>query len=323
MFPKETLTKIAKTILPLFIGILFIYLSVKNTSAQDRAAIYQSIKDAHYGYIFVSLILGLLSHVSRAIRWNFMLHPMGYTPRLINNVLAIFITYIANLGVPRSGELFRASVLQTYEGVPFEKSFGTIIAERAVDVLMLLLTIGVAFVLEFDLIYSLLENRLANPSLLVIIIVGGVGTVLLIIHKLKKTSHPWVKKILTLVNGLTEGFMTIVRMEKKWAYVFHTFFIWVMYVAMFYIIKFSIPETESLEFEALLIGFIVGALAITATNGGIGIYPFSVSLVLISYGITKEASLAFGWIMWTAQTVMVIFFGSLSFFLLPLVNRKK
>ena len=96
MFPKETLTKIAKTILPLFIGILFIYLSVKNTSAQDRAAIYQSIKDAHYGYIFVSLILGLLSHVSRAIRWNFMLHPMGYTPRLINNVLAIFINYIAN-----------------------------------------------------------------------------------------------------------------------------------------------------------------------------------------------------------------------------------
>ena len=120
---------------------------LKNTSAQDRAAIYQSIKDAHYGYIFVSLILGLLSHVSRAIRWNFMLHPMGYTPRLINNVLAIFITYIANLGVPRSGELFRASVLQTYEGVPFEKSFGTI-AERAVDVLMLLLTIGVAFVLN-------------------------------------------------------------------------------------------------------------------------------------------------------------------------------
>ena len=88
-------------------------------------------------------------------------------------------------------------------------------------------------------------------------------------------------------------------------------------------IKYSLPETQTLGFEALLIGFIVGAVTISATNGGIGIYPFSVSLVLISYGISKESSLAFGWIMWTAQTVMVIIFGSLSFFLLPLVNQKK
>lgn len=323
MLTRETLAKIAKTILPLFIGVLFIYLSVKNTSAQDRAAIYQSIKDAHYGYIFLSLILGLLSHLSRAIRWNFMLNPLGYYPRLINNILAIFITYIANLGVPRSGEIFRASVLQTYEGIPFEKSFGTIIAERAVDVLMLLITIGIAFVLEFDLIYSLLNNRIGNPSIIVLVVVGGIGIGVVIIRQLKKASHPFFRKIVSLINGITDGFLTIVRMKKKWAYLFHTFFIWAMYIAMFYIIKFSIPETQELAFEALLIGFIVGALAITATNGGIGIYPFSVSLVLISYGITKEASLAFGWIMWTAQTVMVIFFGSLSFFLLPFVNRKK
>ena len=131
------------------------------------------------------------------------------------------------------------------------------------------------------------------------------------------------KKIIDLVTGLSEGFLTLLRMEKKWAYLAHTLFIWSMYVAMFYIIKYSLPETAALGFEPLLIGFIVGALAISATNGGIGIYPFSVSLVLISYGITKESSLAFGWIMWTAQTVMVILFGSLSFFLLPLVNRKK
>ena len=323
MFPKETLKKIIKTALPLFIGLLFIYLSVKNTSAEDRATIYDSIKDAHYGYIFLSLVLGLLSHLSRAVRWNFMLHPMGYSPRLINNVLAIFITYIANLGVPRSGELFRATILQTYEQIPFEKSFGTIIAERAVDVLMLFITIGIAFVLEFDLIYRLLQDRLTNPYVLIIATVGVVGAGLLLLHQLKKTSHPLIQKISALIHGLTEGFMTIVRMEKKWAYAFHTCFIWTMYVAMFYIIKFALPETQHLPFEALLIGFIVGALAITATNGGIGIYPFSVSLVLISYGISKEASLAFGWIMWTAQTVMVIFFGSLSFFLLPLVNRKK
>lgn len=309
--------------MPLGIGFLFIYLSISNTTAEDRATIYSSIKDAHYGYILISLVMGLLSHFSRAYRWNFMLHPLGYRPRLINNILAIFITYIANLGVPRSGELFRATVMQTYEGIPFEKSFGTIIAERAVDLLMLLLTIGLALSLESDMIYSLLEEKAIDPwSLAAVLLIGG-GAFYFIFQQIKKTQHPVAVKIIALFNGLSEGFLTIVRMEKKWAYLFHTLFIWVMYIAMFYTIKFSLPETYSLGFEPLLIGFIVGALAISATNGGIGIYPFSVSLVLISYGISKEASLAFGWIMWTAQTVMVLLFGSISFLLLPLVNQKK
>ena len=309
--------------MPLGIGFLFIYLSINNTTAEDRANIYTSIKDARYGYIFISLVMGLLSHFSRAYRWNFMLHPLGYRPRLINNVLAIFITYIANLGVPRSGELFRATVMQTYEGIPFEKSFGTIIAERAIDLLMLLLTIGLALSLESDMIYSLLEEKAIDPwSLVAVLLIGG-GAFYFIFQQIKKTQHPVAIKIISLFNGLSEGFLTIVRMEKKWAYLFHTLFIWVMYIAMFYMIKFSLPETYSLGFEPLLIGFIVGALAISATNGGIGIYPFSVSLVLISYGISKEASLAFGWIMWTAQTVMVLLFGSISFLLLPLVNQKK
>lgn len=320
---KATRTKLLKTLLPLGIGVLFIYLSLSNTTAEDRATIYASIKNAHYGYIFISLIMGLLSHVSRAYRWNFMLHPLGYRPRLINNVLAIFITYIANLGVPRSGELFRATVMQTYEQIPFEKSFGTIIAERAVDLLMLLLTIGLAFSLESDILYGLLEDKAIDPWKLAASLCFGAALFYFFFQRIKNADHPLAKKITSLFNGLSEGFLTIVRMEKKWAYLFHSVFIWVMYVAMFYMIKFSLPETQALGFEPLLIGFIVGAFAISATNGGIGIYPFSVSLVLISYGISKESSLAFGWIMWTAQTVMVIFFGSLSFLLLPLVNRKK
>ena len=320
---KEGVLKIAKTLLPFLVGILFIYLSVRTTTAEDRATIYAAIKDADYRFIFLSLIMGLLSHFSRAYRWNFMLHPLGYRPRLVNNTLAIFITYIANLGVPRSGELFRATVMQTYEGIPFEKSFGTIIAERTVDLLMLSLTIGIALTLEFDLIFGMLQEKAINPWTLLFGFSVGAGVFYLVYAQIKRSESAWAKKIIDLVTGLSEGFLTLLRMEKKWAYLAHTLFIWSMYVTMFYIIKYSLPETAALGFEPLLIGFIVGALAISATNGGIGIYPFSVSLVLISYGITKESSLAFGWIMWTAQTVMVILFGSLSFFLLPLVNRKK
>ena len=320
---KKKLIKFFKILLPLLIGILFIYLSVKDTTSSDRETIYQAVKNADYRFVFLSLCMGLLSHFSRAYRWNFMLHPMGYRPKLINNVLAIFITYIANLGVPRSGGFFRATVMKTYENIPFEKSFGTIIAERMVDLIMLFLVIGIALLLQFEFIISFLEKQYFNPTTLIISLVLLGFSLWILIRQLKKSSSVLAKKILGLIEGLTEGILTLVKMPKKWAYLFHTFLIWGLYVFMFYVVKLALPETFDLPFEALLIGFIVGAISISATNGGIGIYPFSVSLVLVSYGISKESSLAFGWIMWTAQTVMVIVFGSLSFFILPLINRKK
>ncbi len=305
------------------IGFVFIYLSVKNTTQEDRATIYEAIKNADYRFVLLSLVLGLISHLSRAYRWSFMLNSMGYKPRLINNVLAIFITYIANLGVPRSGEFFRATVMKTYEDIPIEKSFGTIIAERFIDLMMLALVIGIALSLQFKFIVAFFKEHSFNPTFL-IITVALVGLVFgVLIKNVKKSNSSIALKIMGLIYGLKEGAMTLVKMPKKGAYLFHTFLIWGLYVYMFYIVKFAIPETVNLPFEALLIGFLVGAITISATNGGIGIYPYSVSLVLITYGISKESGLAFGWIMWSAQTIMVILFGSLSFFALPLINRKK
>ena len=320
---KKTLTKFLKIVFPLLIGVLFIYLSVKDTTTEDRETIFAAVKNADYHFVLLSLILGMLSHLSRAYRWNFMLNPMGYHPRLINNILAIFITYIANLGVPRSGEFFRATVMKTYENIPFEKSFGTVIAERMVDLMMLFLVVGIALFLQFDFILSFLKEQSFDPTTLIIILILTSFGLWLLVKQLKKSNSKIAAKVIELIDGLTEGVLTLVKMPKKWAYLFHTFLIWGLYVFMFYLIKWSLPETVDLPFEATLIGFLVGAITISATNGGIGIYPFSVSLVLISYGISKESSLAFGWIMWTAQTIMVILFGSLSFFALPLLNRKK
>ena len=305
------------------IGFVFIYLSVKDTTQEDRATIYEAIKSADYRFVLFSLPLGLISHLSRAYRWNFMLNSMGYKPRLINNILAIFITYIANLGVPRSGEFFRATVMKTYEDIPFEKSFGTIIAERVVDLIMLVLVIGIALILQFEFILGFFKEQSFNPTFLVITLALGGMVFWVLINLLKKSNSAFALKITELLKGLKEGVMTLVKMPKKGAYIFHTFLIWGLYILMFYCIKFALPETVDLPFEALLIGFLVGAITISATNGGVGIYPYSVSLVLITYDISNESSLAFGWIMWSAQTIMVILFGSLSFFALPLINRKK
>ena len=138
-----------------------------------------------------------------------------------------------------------------------------------------------------------------------------------------QSTHPITEKIKHFFQGIWEGMISIKYMKNKGLFIAHTVFIWTMYVLMFWIVKFSIPETESLGINALIPAFVVGGLSISATNGGIGIYPYSVSLVLIAFGISKESSLAFGWIMWTCQTLMVVTFGAMAFFALPLINRQK
>ena len=314
---------ISKIIIPLGIGIFFIYLSYNNTSSEDRKNIFSHIKNANYSFVFLSVVFGALSHISRAYRWKFLLAPLGYKPRLINSVLAVLIGYVSNLGIPRSGELFRATVMDRFENIPFQKGFGTVIAERLVDLFILLCFVSLALILQFDLIWEILANKPINPVHICVIIVG-VSIVFLILRKfINQSNNSFLKKIRLFFSELWEGIISLKKMEHKWAFVGHTLFIWLMYLVMFYIIKFSIPETASLGLEGLIAAFVVGALAISATNGGVGIYPFSVSLVLIAYGISKESSLAFGWIMWTSQTVMIVLFGSLAFFALPLVNRFK
>ena len=314
---------ISKIIIPLGIGVFFIYLSYNNTSSEDRENIFSHIKNANYSFVFLSVVFGALSHISRAYRWKFLLAPLGYKPRLINSVLAVLIGYVSNLGIPRSGELFRATVMDRFENIPFQKGFGTVIAERLVDLFILLCFVSLALILQFDLIWEILANKPINPVHISLIIVG-VSIVFLILRKfINQSNNPFLKKIRLFFSELWEGIISLKKMEHKWAFVGHTLFIWLMYLAMFYIMKFSIPETASLGLESLIAAFVVGALAISATNGGVGIYPFSVSLVLIAYGISKESSLAFGWIMWTSQTVMFVLFGSLAFFALPLVNRIK
>ena len=139
---------------------------------------------------------------------------------------------------------------------------------------------------------------------------------------LKNNQSKPIIKVKIFFQGLVEGILSIKSMPKKAAFVFHTLFIWTMYVAMFYVIKWAVPETESLGLNALLPAFVIGGLTISATNGGIGIYPFSVALMLSAFGISKESGLAFGWIVWSSQTFMILIFGGLSFFTLPLVNRK-
>ncbi|SNR14043.1 conserved membrane protein of unknown function [Tenacibaculum jejuense] len=290
-------------------------------SGMDKDKMIGYVKSANYGWIILGLFFGVLSHLSRAYRWKFLLQPMGYKPDFGNSTMAVIIAYLVNLAVPRAGEVSRALVMTNYEDIPFEKGFGTIVAERMADLLMMLIVIAITLFVQFDFIYNLLTKNF-NPVKIIILLAGLIVGFLIFTRYVKKANSGIGLKIKNFVNGLIEGATSIFKMENKWAFIFHTVFIWVMYVAMFWV---TIPSIEGLKvpFGAVLIGFIAGGFSIAATNGGIGLYPIAVAGAFMLFGVEKDPSEAFGWIMWTAQTLMIVVFGGLAFLLLPIYNKAK
>ena len=318
------LKKALQIIIPFAFGGFLVWYSLSDL---DYDQLLKDFKNANYWWIGLSLLFGILSHISRAYRWSFMLEPMGYKPKLTNNVLAVLVGYLVNYTIPRAGEASRAAVLTNYEGIPFEKGFGTIVAERVADLVMLLVIIIVTLFIQFDFIIDLLtksdkEAESSNPwilwSILGALLIGGIIFILYI----RKAKSGLGLKIKTFVSGLIEGMLSIFKMKKKWAFIFHTVFIWVMYILMFWVVTFSI-DNFYVPLGAVLVGFIAGAFSIAATPGGIGSYTITVPAALILYGVAKGPSESFAWIMWGSQTAMVILFGGLSFLALPIYNKNK
>ncbi|SFR37976.1 hypothetical protein SAMN04490243_1335 [Robiginitalea myxolifaciens] len=315
------LKKALKIILPLALGLFLIGYSYNMTSEEDRRIILKYIRQANPFWLIISLLIGIFSHVSRAIRWNYLLEPMGYKPKLRNNILIILMAYLANLGIPRSGEFLRATALATYEGVPFQKGFGTIVTERVVDLIMLFLVILVALISQTDIILGYLSESGLGLGISIGLLVGGILGLFLLRAFLRRSSSPLALKLRDFIRGLLEGITSIFKIRQRWAFLAHTLLIWGAYIAMFWVIKYTVAETLSLSFGELLVAFVAGAFAMTATPGGLGLYPIAVAQALMLFGISSNSGEAFGWIMWITQTLMVFVFGAISFLLLPLWNR--
>ncbi len=315
--------KALKIILPIALGVFLIWYSYNMTSPEDRREIVRYIRQADLFWVGLSVIVGILSHVSRAIRWNYLLEPMGYKPKLRNNIMIILMAYLANLGIPRSGEFLRATALATYEHVPFQKGFGTIVTERVVDLIMLLLIILLALISQTDIILGFLSEKGLGLTASIVLLVGGILGLFVFRAFLRMSDSVFAQKARTFIRGLLEGVLSIFKIRRKWAFIGHTVFIWAAYVGMFWVVKFTVPETISLDFGQLLVAFVAGAFAMTATPGGLGLYPIAVSQALVLFGISANSGDAFGWIMWIAQTLMVVVFGAISFLLLPLWNRSR
>ncbi len=328
---KGKLASALKVVIPLSIGIYVMWYQYDQLSEQQLTEIKSSFSNANYFWVILSVVFGLSSHLSRAYRWKYTMEPLGYNTRILNNFFGVMIGYVANIILPRFGEVWRCVMVSRYEkGTSFEKLFGTVVAERVADLLILLVIVMVVIAMQLARLRVSIENLvggfLENNSVVELAMKVSIGGMLSIAFAfvtwrlLKRSQNPIFVKIRGLVQGLIDGVTSILRMQKKWAFLAHTAFIWVMYLAMFYAPFHALQETSSATVSAVLASFVMASFSIVLVQGGIGVYPIAVAQTLVLYNIPYEAGFAMGWIIWVAQTIMLVSFGVASLLLMPALN---
>lgn len=325
------------------LGLLIAWLSLKDLSYQERLSIYQSFKNANYFWVIITILLGVISHYIRALRWKLLLKTSGFNPKNSNTFYSVMVGYFANLGIPRSGELIRCSLLYKEEKIPVNISLGTVIIERTFDMLIYVFLFFLTLLLEFQKISVYLQTHIFSKfqekadavsnnwlllSILLIVFVGFFALLFVMRKKLLKTKIG--SKIVGFAQGLWDGVISIVKIKNPALFVIYTLAIWALYYLMMYLCFFSLPQTENLGMLAGLSALVMSTIGVMVTAGGLGLYPVIVANTLVMYGISSSSQigLAIGWIAWSAQTIMIILVGSISLIILSLkiksnVNQSK
>lgn len=318
---NKKLSRILSILLPLLLGVFLVIYTYRQFSPQQLDDLKTSFKTADYLYVYISLLIGLTGFWARAYRWKYTLAHIGYTAPFTVKFGAVCITYVMNMLIPRSGEVSRAVALNRYAGVPFDKAFGTIISERIIDLILLVIAVGATIALQFNEVKAYLVD-IPFKQLLFFGTIAGILFISSLLFFLY-SKLPWVQKIKIKISGLTEGVLSVFKMPNKWPFLLLSAYIWFSYVLMFYITIYALPETAGLSFGSVATAFVIGSIVITFTNGGTGWFPVAIAGILTIYKVPVTAGTAFGWIVWTSQTGLIVFLGGLSFLMLPLLHKHK
>jgi glycosyltransferase 2 family protein len=332
---NKKILSILQYLLFLGLSIFLVWWSVRKITDKGWQDIQDAFRNANYLLIIPVMITLLLSHYSRALRWKILMEPMGYKPRVFNTYMAVLIGYMANLAVPRLGEVLKCTILARYEKVPADKLVGTIVAERAFDVLCLVLVILITFLTQADLIggyisstlQTILDSKASSLSATKIIILAGI--VLLVITAVvvvfKKFSHiGFIQKIRTIFSGIWHGITSVRYLKKKGWFIFHTIFIWSMYLLSVQIGFWAMKETAVYSIPNALSVLTMGSLAmiVPAPGGGIGVYAWFVQNTMLIYGLKETIGFAFGQLMWSVQFFFALISGFIALTLLPYFNKR-
>ncbi|MDR0363764.1 MAG: flippase-like domain-containing protein [Bacteroidales bacterium] len=316
----------------LLLGAFFIWFFVRRLAQEEIDQIWDVFGRANYGWITISLIVAVLSHWFRAIRWILLLQPMGYKPKYINTFGAVMIGYLGNLVFPRLGEILRCSSLYQQEKVPVSKSLGTVVTERAIDFIIYAALFVFVIITFGENIYSYIEITFLAPILEKVsfwklaVLLFGITVALLGIYFLfrrKLIQYGVVRKIENFAISLWDGLKSIVYLKRPWIFLVQTFMIWFCYYLGLYVCFFALPETSSLGWEPAMVAFVLSTVGSMLVQGGMGIYPMLIAGSLAIYGIADVKGYALGWLIWGAQQIVVVVLGTLFIILLPYFNRKK
>ncbi len=324
---KKTLLTILQYIIFFGLGAILIWWQYGKLTPNDKTEILASfvqVKERIWLLIPV-IVIGFLSHLFRALRWKLLLEPVNLKPTTANITFAVLIGYLVNLLVPRMGEVARCSILARYEHEPVNKIVGTIVAERSFDMVCLIVVTILTFVLQMDIAGEYLKEQMAKLTIkasTVALVFGGLAifiAALIFIYRRSKQT-----KLGHFLKGIGAGVTSIIHMKKRWQFLIYTVLIWGCYLSLVYIGFKSIEPTEHLGWLPALSVLVFGSLGMIVTPGGIGAYPPAVQLVLMKlYAIKGSYALAFGWVSWMAQTLIVLILGLLSLLLLPLYNARR
>lgn len=329
---KNKLKNIIKVVAFTSVGLILFWLVYRDF---DFADLFKKLSCLDYKWFVLMAILGLLSHISRTMRWQMLLETNGKKPRFINTFLAVLNGYFANIAVPRLGEVTRCAVVAKYEKIPFPKVLGTMVSERLVDVVLLLLYTIIAFIVgsgQLGLFFTNNPSLGKNLSFIVswpFIFASILAAIFGIYFVVKITKghfnrYKIFEKLSIFIKGFWDGIISLKNVKNPILFGLHSIFIWSMYFLMLFVCFFAFDSMQNLDISAALVLFVAGSFGMVApAPNGIGAYHFMIIQTLVIYGVSQTDAAGFALIVHGLQTVLLIFLGLLSFILIPIVNKNK
>lgn len=319
---NKTLKKAINIALPFVLGGGILWWMYRNTDFQEieNTVLYKM----DWGWMLFSLVFGVTAQLFRGIRWRQTLEPIGEKPRLADCIHAVFISYASSLAIPRSGEFARCAILAKYDNTSFTKALGTVVTERAIDSLFILLITAIVFCSQlsifntfFDHTGTNIENILMGFTTTGYIVTGICLVITLAFLWLILKKFTFMTKLKAVFSNIKEGILSLRGVQNKWLFSFYTLAIWASYFLHYWITFKCFDFTAELDFTAAIVSFIVGSISvIVPTPNGAGPWHFAVKTILVLYGVASVNAEAFALIVHTIQTALVPVLGIFSLIML-------
>jgi uncharacterized protein (TIRG00374 family) len=330
---KSTFINALKYLAMLGLGGFLFWFVIKDL---DFNLFFNELKNANYNWIILSVLISFVAYWSRAVRWNLLLKPLQITPPNSHTFLALMGGYFANIFLPRAGEVVRCLLLKKTDEAPFNATFGSVVAERVIDFLCLLLVIAFATIIEFariqnffvEFFYKKFSSSQISSGTMLIIAIIVFGFLVFVYFLWTKRNvllqNKLITKLVDFALGIWQGVISVKNLENKKAFVLHTILIWVSYFLMTYVVCFALPATSHLSPSTGLVILCVGGLGMSApVQGGIGAFHYLVASALVIYGVSNEQGVIYALILHSTQTITVIIVGGIASLIALFISKKE